>query len=379
MRAAAAAWLLVAGCPRGGGPAVAIDDAGLADGAAGASEPAAVVLDARQDPSEARRARAWSVPTSADAATELAAGLKDPSPWVQAAVVRALDALGGDAADGALAACADDEVVDPFVRAEAALAAGAAGADAMARAWQHATTGAALPLTAAAARTGDGTARAALGSMLATGDLPLEPAFFAWLSAAPDPEVAHALAVAQEHAEDELATIVAAARLRLGDDTAVPVLRKALEQPDEELRLEVLDELVSIPGPAADDLVARATRDGSEFVAAYAGLVAASRAGRDRSAFADGAASADWELRQLAVRLAVVGTDPARPERTAEKVVRGGLADPSAAVRAEAATAVATAGWVGFDAELRALVADPSPEVSLAAALALLRTRRAAQ
>lgn len=364
-RALAVAGLALAGCPHRAA-AVVVEDAGLSDAGGGTADPAAVVRAARAEGSESQRATAWSVPLTASPADELAAGLADPAPWVQQAVVRALAALG---AREALARTAADPAVDPYVRADAALAAGVAP-DVLAG-WAEAGEGAELPLSFAAASLGDADARSALEQRLATGDLPLEPAFFATLSSRPDPGLAAALARAQPRVEEELALTIAAARLRLGDGDAAGVLRDGLSSADEERRLEVLDLLVGVPGPEADALVARARKDSSPFVATYAGLLASSRSGSDAPAFSKALASTEWELRQLAVRLVVSADHGA--DRTVERVVRAGLADPSAVVRAEAAAAAHTADLRQLAPELRGLVGDPSPEVSLAAAATLLR------
>jgi hypothetical protein len=361
----AALWL---GCPRSPAPVAAGDDLDLSDAPAAPTEPSAVLRAARTAESADLRARAWSVPVTDAPADELAEGLADPSPWVQLAVVRSLAANGGAAP---LRRVAVDPAADPYVRAEAAIALGAPeGAAALGRAWVDAAPDARLPLLHAATRLGDAEAKTALATHLAAGELPLEPAFFLSLSDAPDAALAAALAAAQGRVEEELARTVAAARLRLGDDGGAEVLRQALADPEEELRLEVLDLLAEVPGPAADALLERARRDASPFVSTYADLLAQSRTGRDAPAFGKAFESDDWELRQLAVRFAA-RTAPERPTRGVERLVRDGLADRSPAVRAEAAAAAGALDLRALAPQLWALLGDGSPDVAVAAATAL--------
>jgi HEAT repeat protein len=369
MRSALAAALL-AGCPRPAPPAPAIDDAGLVDAAPEAGDPSSVVRRARASESDDLRARAWSVPTTDAPAAELAEGLADPSPWVQLAVVRALPATGGEEA---LRRTAGSASVDPYVRAEAALALGGdAGRSALGDGWAEAPMPARLPLAFAALRLGDEAARPVVEGLLSAGELPLEPAFFLALSSRPDPGLAAALATGQARVEEELASTAAAARMRLGDDGAADLLRKGLGAPDEEQRLEILDLLVDVPGPAADALLGRARQDASAFVATYADLALLAREGRESAAFLRASESADWELRQLAVRFAARAAGGSAPGRTLEKVVRAGLIDRSSPVRAEAADAVGRLRLSDAADALRPLLADPSPDVALAAARALL-------
>jgi HEAT repeat protein len=362
--AATVALALLVACPHRPSTPTVVDDPGLVDASASARTPAEVLSAARSSPSPDLRARAWA----AGSAGEVVAGLADPDPWVQLAVVRAVGQ------DDALAAVAADPARDPYVRAAAAVGLGGdAGLAALGDTWRTGPASDRLALTWAAFQLGAPPARAALEELLARGDLPLEPAFFQALSAVPDPGLAAALAQGQERAEEELAFTVAAARLRLGDEAAAEVLRKGLAAPDEEVRLEVLDLLVEIQGPVADELVDRARRDGSEFVSMYAELLTLARAGKDAPAFARAFESPEWEVRQLAVRFAgAAAASSVRVPRSTEKLLEAALQDRSSVVRAEAATAI---GHLGTRTALRAsldpLLADDSPDVAVAAAVAL--------
>lgn len=373
--------VLLLACPRA--PAErAVDDLPEQATAAVAVDPTAVLEASAATDDPGARARALALLVAAVGAEPWGErGLRDESDWVVRAVVDALGARSDARARALLEGLATDGGADPYVRGLAALRApGTASATAMSAAWPaEAEAWRVAPLALAAVRLGDEAARPALEGALATGELPLDLEFLEELGRSGDAGVARALGVAQDRVEEELVLPVAAARLVLGDATAEQVFRKALGDADEERRLEALDFLVEIDHPAATALLHKASSAGPDLVREYAGLALAARSGTDSEVFERAFAQPDRELRALAVHFAGVagtgGLGGRRTGRAVERVVLAGLDDADAAVRAEAARAVAGLRLAEGVAGLGPLLGDEVEPVRIEAAGGLLALR----
>lgn len=372
--------LLVAGCKR---PAESFGDTLLED-VATAIEPQGVdaILDdaaAQLDPTPRARALHWRL-RSGDVATWAPRARLDPSPWVQTAAVDALATRGPDGHD-ALRAQILAEGADPLVRLAAAMAlpddlADADEEAALADAWN--ARGAPwdrAPLALAAwSRSRDPDAAKALADAVATGELPLDPRFLTALGERGPSSLVDALATASDKADPQLRVLLAAARLRLGDDRAEADLREALAgEPTE--RMEALDALLLVDHPAVDGLVRRAGQGASELVQWHVELAEAVRDGDRSQAFLDALAHDDPEVRRLAVELAGPALAHGGERRKAHRDVRRALVealdDPDASVRARAARVAGSFGIEEAAPALTPLLADEALAVRIEAAGAL--------
>lgn len=371
------ALLALLGCPK---PSDALDPA-LSDTpelpTAGSDDPLGVLehLAGSEDPSS--RARALSLLlTEGDAAKWGPIAMRDESDWVRRAAIEALAARNTPEGRALLEALAADPAADPYLRGLAAMRApGEASATAIRsalaaerEAWRVA------PLALAAVRLGDTEARETLDRALRSGQLPLEIEFFQEIGRTGDTALLPALTAAQATAEEELVFPIAAARLMLGDASGESALRTALDEPDEELKLEVLDYLVLVDHPASVALLRRASSSGPDLVTWYADLALAERTGTDSGVFEKAFASPDRELRALAVRFAglALDTENKRTKRQALAVVSSGLADPDPAVRAESCRAVAASGLAEARPAAERLLQDDIDMVRVEASGAVL-------
>jgi HEAT repeat protein len=266
--------------------------------------------------------------------------------------------------------------VDPYLRGLAALRApGPSTSASMSAAVRSEREGWRIaPLALAAVRLGDDSALPALVSSLSAGELSLEVGFLAEVVQAADATLVPALASAQERVEEELVLPVAAARVELGDLGAEQTLRKALADEDVERRLEALDYVVTLPDASALPLLRRAVEVGPELVTAYADLALAARTGADPDTFGRAYASADREVRALAVRFAgeAAARGSARRERAAIAVVLDAMDDDALAVRVEACRAAGELRLAAAAPQAARLLRDEAELVRVEASGALL-------
>lgn len=315
-------------------------------------------------------------------------GLADDDPWVQRAAVDGLAARRAEpAARGRLLAVLADAHADPYVRAHVVAvllpAADAAERQALASlldvalateraGWRR------TPLLWARARLGDAAASAELARRIAAGEVAMDLEFLAEVPAGPDPVLAAAFG-AGAVAVEELALPFHAVQLALGDPGGEVALRRLLVEGGVEARLEVLDLLAPLPGSAVVGLIRKAADDEDELVRGYARVLLAVRGLGDVGDVERAAASADRDLRVVAVRW-VGAADPVlgrRVERISRRIVRVALGDVDAEVRAAALIAAPTVLGVEDLARLRAALVDDSPPVRVAAAEAVIRLTRA--
>lgn len=351
-----------------------------------AMAPAALLAEAANNGDPTPRARAVALLVGTDL-TWGARGLLDPDPWVQRHTADALiQRLPQADAAKQLAefAVREDSLADPFVRATVAAALVRSGLgtpelrSALSASWkaEHDRWRRA-PLALAAAQLGDNTALAPLQTALAAGDVPLEVEFLLAIAGSGLVDLIPALRTGSSVAEEELALPWAAAQAGLGDREGEAVLRRALTDPDEWVRLEALDVVVRLPEAAAVPLIKHADGRGSALVRSYAAEALASFGKGDLASLERAMGKLDRDERLLAVQFAEkVAADPLlakRGVRTVRKVARTGLTDEDPEIRARACAAIGALGVDGERALLEGLLQDDYLDVRIEAAGALLQ------
>lgn len=363
--------LCLAGCPKA--PS-AVGDPTLPEAVAEveAQAPRAELEAAAESLDPAVRARALHllVRTTDALDTWVPRALYDPSAWVQRAAVDAL--MERPDGTAALVSYVEREEADPIGRSLAALA--LPSGDVTLDAWREATAPwDRLPLALAAWHHGDAEAEAAVEAALRTGELPLDLPLM-------DAIVQHgaeswlpALAEAQERAEPELGTALAAARLQLGDPKGEVELRRALSG-DVHQQMEVLDRIATWEGAAP--LIRKAQAGGPDLVRTHAELLLTARTGQQPQRLAAALEHADREVRLLGIHAAAQALRHGPADRglakAAVEVLKQGVADPDPSVRAAAARALGNHGGPAHGDVLRPLLTDEVQQVRVEAAGALL-------
>jgi hypothetical protein len=359
-------------------------DAPEANPASAQVTPAEILAEAAGSSDPSVRARALAAAIAADPApaggTWGGRGAFDPDGWVAGSAVAALaPRVETEPETRALLR----EMVawnggDPYARAQAGwlLRADPESAEVLRATWHHATTPWDVAPLALPAASIDPEAARALNRAVASGELGLEPRFYELLGDVQLPGLADAARAGAERVDDLAAVSWAAMRLDLGDGAAESLLREDLAGPDEMGALGVLDALVTVDGDQADGLIRRAKATGGDLVRWYAEILLAARTGDDADVLLRAMSEPDREVREIAARhlrdLADV-LPPRKLARLAGPVIRAGLVDRDASVRAEAAR---SAGALGMkDPGLVALLADPSERVRVEAAAALTPAR----
>jgi hypothetical protein len=216
--------------------------------------------------------------------------LFDPSPYVRRSAVAALGArLPEPESLALLQEFVLREDVDPYTRghvgvllAEAghaeALAVLVAAAAAESEWWR------AAPLQLGVLAMGEDAVLPQLQAGLARGDFPLELMFFHDCGRVRRSELVEGLVAAAARVEEELVLPIAASLVRLGSPEGEALFAGLLASPVSEARLEALDFLEPLAGPAAGEvaagLIQGATRDGDPLVANYALLIEVRRGDR---------------------------------------------------------------------------------------------------
>ncbi len=347
-----------------------------------AADPAAVLAQGAESSDPSVRARALSGAILADPAPAGGQwggrGVFDPDGWVAASAVAALaERVGTESETRALLrAMLAWPGGDPYARAQAGwlLRSDPESAETLRETWRTAVSSWEVAPLALPAAGVDPEAAAALVAAISTGELGLEPKFFSLLGDADAPGLADAAREGAARVDDQAAVEWAAMRLDLGDGAAESLLRDSLGSPSDLVVLGVLDALVAVDGPLADGLIRHARATGDDLVAWYAEILLAVRTGDGLDVLARAMADPDREVRELAARhvrdLASV-VPGRRLDRLAGPIVRAGLADRDAGVRAEAAR---SAGALGIhDPGLAGLLNDTSERVRVEAAAALTR------
>ncbi len=342
-----------------------------------AQTPQALLASASESLDPAVRARALHllVLSSDDLTGWGARALFDPSPWVQRAALRALSTRP-EAGAPLLRGYVERDNTDPTARSLAALQLPRGSVD-LADAWaQVAAPWDRLPLALAAWHHGDDDARAAVEATLRTGELPLDLDLMDALALHGDASLLPALADAQDRVEPELATALAAVRIRLGDPKAEVELRRSLGG-DVYERMEVLDRIATWDDPAADALIRKASSAGPDLARSYGELLLTARTGQHTQRLSEALQSVDRDVRLLGVEAAAQALSHGPADRAlargAMEVLREATADPDPAVRSSAARALGEHGGPDHADLLQAMLADEVQQVRIEAAGALLR------
>ncbi|MEL6349387.1 MAG: HEAT repeat domain-containing protein, partial [Myxococcota bacterium] len=185
-------------------------------------------------------------------------GLWDPSPYVQRAVISALDnRLPEPSSQQRLQTFVGrDSDLDPYSRCAAASRLARLGdvstLAAVQAAYQDEALWRAAPCALAAAQMGDAAARQRLKAALEQGALPLDVGFMADVGrAALGEDVAAALSTGLGRLEPEMKLAAAAALVQMGDPTGSGPLRQALSGSGDPRQMEAIDFLIQMPGAEA--------------------------------------------------------------------------------------------------------------------------------
>ena len=311
--------------------------------------------------------------------------LWDPDPWVQSRAVEALGERLDEAA--AVELLTDfvrrsDDLASPYARSAAALRLHRAGhdgfVDALSAAWrQEPRAGTAAPLQLAALVLGDAEAEAPLARALATGDVALEPGFLLDVGRSGQAGLVDDLAAGADWVEPEMHLAYAVARLLLGDDRGAQLVQRALDGDDALAAFEALDYLTAVEDEAADRLVRKARRGGTERTRTYADLALAAGGDGDPDDLGEAMLDPDPEIRALAARFAGLAPDrhdkPRKAARTARKVVETALGDEALEVRVAALRAAGRLGMDGLREPVEERLRDEYQAVRIEAAGALLQ------
>jgi len=342
-----------------------------------AQAPQALLESASESLDPAVRARALHllVLSSDDVEGWGARALFDPSPWVQRGAIRALSTRP-EAGAPLLRGFVERDDTDPTARSLAALLLPRGSVD-LTEAWATvAEPWDRLPLALAAWHHGDDDARPAVEAALRTGELPLDLDLMDAVALHGDASLLPSLADAQDRVEPELATAIAAVRMRLGDPKGEVELRRALGG-DVYERMEVLDRIATWDDPAAEALIRKASSAGPDLARSYGELLLTARTGQHAQRLSEALQSVDRDVRLLGVEASAqaLGHGPADRAlaRSAVEVLREATGDPDPAVRASAARALGAHGGPDHADLLQALLADEVQQVRVEAAGALLR------
>lgn len=259
--------------------------------------------------------------------------LWDPDGWVQRQAIRALarrkpSSCWPESAERLLART--DDLADPFAQSEAVFAlldeSGVNLQDAMRihldrplAPWQ----GAPLWFAANAAGLDGGVDR--LHTAISDGDLAFDPEFLRALGQADPSSTLPALQAGQPWAEEQLADAYLAARLALGDATAVAELEQGITGDDAMRAIEILDYLAHVDTPEATTLLNAAKRSNEPLVTDYAEILLAARGAADPAVFKTTFSDPNSDIYRLSLEHlpALLASHP--NDKSAAKVARSAL------------------------------------------------------
>lgn len=364
MRLVGALLVFLAGCARG----LPVPE-GVA--ASQGADPLAVVEAATSSLEPSLRARALALRVTHDGGEAwVARGLYDPEPYVQIAVIDALD-------DAEVATVLDPWVAreaDPYARAAAAVRLGASASAetraSLAEDMQSAASWERAPLALAATAVGAPGGVEVLVAVIAGGQIPLEPRFVRDLGrVGHEAELRDALREGADRIEPELAPEWSAAQIALGAGGAA---RSLVTGGSEDETLALLDALLASDAPSAVGVL-RALSRGRGMTADYARCVLVARHGGSARSLVRVAISEVDEVRALAMQCASLAEGASD---TYGRIILAGIDDEAELVQRAAARAAQARPATVLMPYLHALATRDDPATQLEAAGAILAFQR---
>jgi HEAT repeat protein len=307
--------------------------------------------------------------------------LGDPDPWIQHQAVLMLSRRLNEPETVSLLAdffARSDEMVNEYAQGAAGLRLLKAGhADIVRPHAKRYTTlmgqpWRAAPLALVAAKMGDMDALKTLKTILEAAELPLEIEFLIDMGQSGITDLVASLEIGQDLVEEELMLSFALARMALKDVGGEHVLRLALQNEEEDVRLEALDLLTRLPG--TEHLLQRAASRRPGPTKWYGELALIGRGERPSEGLAKAVVHEDRMVREYAARFAgeVSSSSHKKPNRVIRQVVKKAMTDEDSMVRVVAIRSAVKQGAQSLKPELQARLGDEVLAVRIEAAGALL-------